>query len=457
MKNGKKLLAWMLLATLPTACAVAEDATLERAAKPLETAKYERYPSAQTDAASGKWTLHGVRADALLDRFWAYDAANGDEVCAFHLEVEGSEHTGVWTPVLRLYYANGKALNATAVSILVDGVRYDLAAHSEEVEGGRAQRVSAPLTKDAEALVRAMQGAEEFSVRLIGDHSFTVKLDRSASGTRRRLEAASLETLDEDWSLLKDVGIDEYGLWDLSADAWKSEYGYAPALFVSDVETTLRGVKTQDDFGMVERGDQTQAVRAAQEILMESGFLSGTVSSSFTKNAVAAARRAQEYLGLIVTGCVDAQLEQALKAGASEEDAPTTEMIALGDVAEVALERYWFADGVSASNAPTSARTVSNGDNCYLVADGWIRNISAEALQMFMQMQAKLVCNETYVYEAALACECSGGTELDTQLLPLAKTRLLVYAEIPASLAQEDVRFSLVLSAGDAALEFELQ
>ena len=75
-----------------------------------------------------------------------------------------------------------------------------------------------------------------------------------------------------------------------------------------------------------------------------------------------------------------------------------------------------------------------------------------------MQMQASVICNGSYAYEANLVCECSEGTALDTLLLPLAQARLIVYAEVPAQLAQDSsVSWTIQLAADGETLEFELQ
>ena len=75
-----------------------------------------------------------------------------------------------------------------------------------------------------------------------------------------------------------------------------------------------------------------------------------------------------------------------------------------------------------------------------------------------MQLDASVIYNGQYAYEAELVCECSDSTALDTRLLPLAQARLMVYAEIPAALAQNDeAQWSIAFTCGDDSLIFELQ
>lgn len=460
MKRTQKMLLWALLAAMPVTAAGAETNDVERAAAPLEISAFEHYPSHTYDEVTGKWTVHSIQADALIDRFWSFDRNNSETLCAFHLELEGNALTGVWSPVLRFYYNGSREIEATAVSILVGETRYELAASSAEVVNGKysAELISAPLTADAMAAVQAMIDGEAVSVRLIGENIYTTELDLDATSSRRRIEAASLNALQAGVDMLAEAGLNEYALWDLSADAWNQEYGYEPAFQQSALVTELRDTTIRDDFGMITYNDQTSAARTAQEILIESGFMSGSSSSTFGSMSVAATKRAQKYLGLIVTGCMDAHLEQALIAGRASEAAVVVEMDKLSDLAEVTLNRYWFADGVSASNSSGNARTVFNSDNIFLAADGMIRNVSAAELHLFMQMEATVIYNGSYAYSATLVCERDGGSELDTLLLPMAQSRLIVYAEVPAQLMNDaGASWAIELSANGETLHYDLQ
>lgn len=460
MKKTRKMLTWMLLAAMPLTGAAAQAEALDCAAQPVEIENFERYSSYQYDEASGKWSVRANEADGLMDRLWTYGESNATPLCAFDIEVEGNALTGVWTPVLRFYYVDGRDIGARAVSVLVDGVRYDFAASSVETkyDGQNAEVVSAPLTKDALTAVKAMITGEKVAVRLIGDRIYTAELDRETTNTRRRIEAAALDGLEAGLALLEELGIAEYGLWDLGAAMWEQEYGFSPAFQRCEVEQTLREVSVTDDFGMVIRNDQNKAAKAAQEILIESGFMSGSATSTFGENSTRATIRAQRYLGLIETGCMDAQLERALQTAAPEKSAAEVEWTDLGGVAEVSLNRYWFADGVSAVNAPQSAQTVFNSDNVMLAADGLIRNISADELRLYTQLSARVIYGEMCAYEATVVCECSGGTALDVSLLPMGQARLIVYAEIPAQLAQDDqAAWCIELSANGSQIDYVLQ
>jgi len=459
MKNMKKTLAWLLLAAMPMTGAAAETAALNRACAPAEAGVLERYPSWACDEATGRWTVRANPADALLDRFWTYAKNNSAALCAFSVEIEGDARTGVWTPVLRVYYSGSRRLNASAVCVLADGVRYDFAASSAEIacDGDTAELISAPLTADALAVLDAMISAEEVSIRLIGERTHTAELNAGAESTRARIEAASLGTLEAAKALLAEAGASGYALWDLSAAAWKSEYGFAPAFSFAQVVSEVGGAAVSDDFGMVEYGDQTKAVKPAQQILIDAGFMSGSVSGTFGENSVSAARRAQKFLGMIETGCVDAQLEKALADGVAAQAKDEIQWQTLGSTVQMTLDRWWFTGGVSASAEPDSVQRVYNADNVFLAADGLIRNISADELKLFTGVKARVLCGSA-AYDATVVCECGEGTALDVSMLPMAQARLIVYAEVPGWLAQEEgMQWSLEISCGGETAEYELQ
>ena len=455
MKKAVKILLCVLLLITVT-CAQA----VERAGKLVEMDSLQHYPSYQCDEATGKWTVHAYQADALMDRFWDFVRRNSARTVVFHLAAEGDARTGVWMPVLHFYHADGTAINARAVSILVDGQRYDLAASSSSVSHNRAaaEKITVPLGEQGLQVAYAMQKAAAVTVRLIGEEMYTVQFSSSATATRQALEGASLLQMDSGMALLEELGVNGYSLWDLSDAAWEREYGYLPALTKGSVSDHLRGAPIADSMGMIVPETSGAAAEAAQEELIAYGFLSGSVSYRIGDPAVEAVLRAQKYLGRVPTGCVDEALLEALASGRPAKAENKSELLALGEAVEIGLNRCWFARGVSASANAESLRTVVNADNAFLIADGSIRNLSTEELHLFMQMDTQLVYNGRYAYEAELACECSDGTELDTRLLPMAQARLLVYAEIPSALAaDEQAQWSIAFEMDGQSLVIDLE
>lgn len=454
MKNRKKMLAWMLLAAMPlTGAASAEG--VQRAAAAVEVSDFEHYPSYISDAETGSWSLRSNEADALVYRFEDYADSNSTETCAFWLEARGNAVTGVWTPVLCIRHEGIDEIEARAVSIAADGVRFDLAARTVS-EKGEPELICAPLTKEAVEALRGLGGAEEVHIRLMGEESYTAEIDPETTNARRRIEAASLNGLQSGFALMDELGVQEYALWDLSEADWKNTYGFAPLFAMNNIVETLEDATLTDDFGMVEYGDQTRAAKVAQEILIDAGFLSGSAATTFNRSAEAAARRAQRYLGMVETGGVDAQLAKALEQGYTAETEAEVQWQALGSSAQVTLDRFWPADGVSAVNAPESVQTVYNTDNVLLVADGMIQNLSGREMKLFTDLEAKAVFGGEYEYEATVLCETNGGTALDMSLMPMAKARLIVYAEVPAELAKES-GWVICLTADGARVEYVLE
>lgn len=158
MKLMRMILCWLLLTILSLSSAMAQ--TVERAARPTDVSQFAHYPSFVQEGSH--WSVQPVQADALLDRFWIAGSKMQVAMSVFHAALEGNTQTGVWTPVLRFYYHDSsRKLNAHAVSLLADGVRYDLAASTRLVARNRQtlEIVTAPLTQEAVQALAALTEA----------------------------------------------------------------------------------------------------------------------------------------------------------------------------------------------------------------------------------------------------------------------------------------------------------
>lgn len=477
MKGSNRLLLGIILLLLLPGLALAEPAgTIPRAAGLYDADQFTRYSAYFRDEDSGKWTVHAFPADALMDQFWEYGENTAAALSVFHLELEGNAHTGVMTPVFRFYYLHGKkAINASAVSFLIDGVRYDLScASTGKIKHGRltAEVISAPLTQAAMGLPEALINGESISVRIIGEEIYTMELEKGVVSGRKAVQSASLDTLSADIQLFSDAGMNAYALWDLSAAVWEAEYGFSPAFASQPVSNVLCGESIPDAFGMLLPDTDGKAARAAQELLIRHGFLYGSAEPVFRESAIAAVRRAQQYCGLIVNGCMDetlaAALDQAFPSSEEAEDSRAMESIpadgkneealdSLGHSLRIALKRYWFAAGASAASG-ADLRPAASSDHILLIADGLILNTAAEPMYLFMQPKATVVYNDAYAYEAVLLCQRDNGERLDTMLLPLDQTRLILYAEIPAHLAAAPTgQWKIVISTDGETAEYSLE
>ena len=457
----KKAICWIFfLVFCLNYMASALGETLPCAGSFIDRKALQRYPS-YTENSNGRWTVRSNGADALLERFWDEKSAYTQAFLVFTLEAEGHVETGVWQPVLRVYYSySNKPLNVSAVSILVDGVRYDLSACSQTVEQGKtkAEMISAPLTGEAMEILKAMQEGKKISLRLFGNSVYTADLDFASTQGRKKLEAASVAALADAAALLRQAGMDRYDLWDRSAAAWEAAYGFVPLYQKSLVNAQLGENKIDDAFGMIREEERSDAAYLLQQALLDNGFYSGTPGKTFTDTACAAVRRAQKYLGLVETGCGDALLWERLNAKEEEKEEEVPVFSVLEGKAGIALERYWFAPGVAAPLGINSARTAGNSDHMLLAADGWIRNLSQKELRLFMDLDARVIYEDGYAFEATVLCERDGRSGLDISMLPMAQAQMVLYAEIPAYLAQEtNASWRIEIAAGDELITFELE
>ncbi|MEG2859619.1 MAG: hypothetical protein RSA12_06945, partial [Clostridia bacterium] len=92
------------------------------AAAQFDPAVFERTPGYAFDAESGAWRVAAGAADALMEEL---SCTNVARACLMRLEYQGNAATGLIQPVL-VWDVVGEALSADAVSILLDGVRYDV-------------------------------------------------------------------------------------------------------------------------------------------------------------------------------------------------------------------------------------------------------------------------------------------------------------------------------------------
>ena len=100
----KKAICWILCLVFCLTCAAsALGETLPCAGSFTDRKALQRYPS-YTENSNGRWTVRSNGADALLERFWDEKSAYTQAFLVFTVEAEGHAETGVWQPVLRVYY-----------------------------------------------------------------------------------------------------------------------------------------------------------------------------------------------------------------------------------------------------------------------------------------------------------------------------------------------------------------
>ena len=455
----RKIVAALLTASIVLSAASAE--TLSLAARSASPKRLECYTGYSQESET--WQSHGVLADAAL-YYMNQRAADlsYQGACLFYLELSGSESLGLLVPRLVLYHVNSTLSEATAVSLAFGGTRYDLDVAREEttVGGRRAEKLTAYLDKEGLSMLRALQSADEATLRLHGSHPYTTTLTRAESTqVKRRLENASLSASQDMLSELDAMHMDSYDLWELSENAYKQQYGDFFPMTSAALSEEVEGFRL-DELGQLTRGDTGESVRALQNLLIEKGFLLGAPDNAYGEGTAIAVRRAQTSYGLRPTGSCDEALiallrGESLAVPLADEGQAAVE--AAEGVCTLSLGSYYLAGAVSASAQPlTAARTVTNADNTLVIAEGQIVNRSAGEVNLYWQMTGTLTI-DGYAYKAEALCESNEGESLDSALLPLADGRLLVVAEIPKSACLRTGEWTLSLQMGEQTWEYTLE
>ena len=469
----------LLLALLPSV-ALGEGA-LPLAAPVVDQKQFERYAAYQYDEASGDWFVRGNGAELAMQQI----AAEGPRgICYFDLELYGNARTGLVMPELTVYYVDTQAMNASAISLVVGGTRYDLRVTSEAINigGRRAEKLRAPMLSNGLDMLRAMAEAGSISIRLHGEQraSATIALKATYRNSAEQLQAASIGDVKQMLSELDAIGIGGYHLWDMNAARWKLETGKAPRMDAVALQPDAAApVALLPAFDMLYRGDNGAAVTNLNDRLKKQGFLyQRTASATYGDATFAAVAMAQNYYGMLPTGAADRPFVEKLfsddqsPVSAAPTEAPASAIAStgvtqadsgvtydMGGAAEVSLDRYWLAGSVVTSRPAadgTSERAGANLDDLLLIADGRIRNTRAAELGLYFQMTGVLTIGDTYQFPCTLATEGDNGSRFDNTLLPLGESRLVVYAEMPASALKADGAWAVKLTIGDVTLVYPL-
>lgn len=442
--------------TMALACAPA--CAMEKAAPRFDREALSKYASFEENGTV--WLARSNPGEAALARMGGEAVPYAGMAC-FGMELTGDSETGLIVPVLAFYYAGGAKLNAQYASVAVGGVRYDLALASETVQIGKnsVERMTAPLDETGLEMVRALAGGEEATILLRGDASFRMEPQRreTYANARDELSGRSAEALEDMLREFEQMG--EYTLWDLNAAWWERMYGVEPktqAVALPIEESAEEAdIPLKAPLYLLSRGDQSNAVRALQELLINKGFLQGKADGGYGEGTVRAVCAAQTYMGMTATGSADRALIDALTGGHTPDAAEAIgeaqpEGQKLGETCEIAIARHWIADAVESTGG--DRRTVSDADSTLIVYEGAVRNLSKDDLDFYWQLSATVKSGE-YEYPCTLVCERNGGASLKTALPPMGEARLLIYAEVPETMAQSE--WTLTVGADGEQLVIE--
>lgn len=453
----KKLISLLLALMMLTTGAFA----MERADVSPNWAAIEKYASFTEEGTV--WTVRSNQTEAALARI-STDSAPYNGYVLFGMELTGDKETGLIVPVLTFYYAGTVELNGQNASISANGVRYDLLLAKEEIQLGKnkAEKLSAPLDEDGLQMIHEMLGAEEISILLQGDVTYEMEplQEESYDSTREELAGRSLEGLSDMLYEFEKLGA--YGLWDLNEVWWERTRGVEPEMtktvLPAEEEIEIGEIELKEPMYMFSRGDSGEQVKKVQELLIDNGYMIGKADGSYGNGSIRAVRAAQRFLGLMETGCADEKLisiltseNPVLDGTAMDDMAVAAELLTAEGLCEMTVERNWSADAVESEGG--DRRVVSDKDDTLIIWEGTVKNLSTEELDFYWQLAATAKLGE-YEYPCVLVCERNEGSKLASALPPLGEARMLIYAEIPETIADE-TGWTLEIEAEDAVFVIE--
>lgn len=310
-------------------------------------------------------------------------------------------------------------------------------------------------------MIHEILNSEEIAIVLQGDVTYEMEpmQEESYDSIREELAGRSLDGLSDMLYEFEQLG--EYGLWDLNEIWWERMRGVEPRLvktaLPAEEEIALGEIKLEEPMYMFSRGDSGEQVKKVQQLLIDSGYMAGKADGSYGNGSVRAVRAAQKFFGLVETGCADETLIRLLQGDASMLDGEATvSMQATGlltaeSLCEMTVERSWVADAVESEGG--DRRAVSDKDDTLIIWEGTVKNLSTDELDFYWQLSATAKLGE-YEYPCVLVCQRDEGAKLVSALPPLGGARMLIYAEIPETIADETA-WTLELEAGDTVFVIE--
>ena len=148
----------------------------------------------------------------------------------------------------------------------------------------------------------------------------------------------------------------------------------------------------------------------------------------------------------MVSGIVD---------GSADSPAPKRELLQQGGISLI-FSRYWYAYTLKQSKPAVDENngySAGNLDIVLAIFEDEIRNDTMAMLELGWQLKGTIYLDD-YPYGCTFLCERDQGSAFDTQLLPQARTRFIVAAEVPrVAVSSKEVR--LVFEYGNEKRVFE--
>ena len=469
MKRTACALLTLMIALAAFAPTLAER-ELPLAAAAFDPARFEKYASYRRDTQSGEWTVCANEAISALELFADQAGRYSDGIVYFYLEIAGNSHTGLITPILNVYYRGRGAGDAAAVSFRIGDTRYDFPVRAVPADlGGRGQTSLMRIPMEAEGLrmLRELDAAGSVAVRIHGDEQYTALCQpaKTYKNARDQVEALSIASLSPMLRELDAIGIDRYRLWDLGSAGRASISGSELPLRATAMgpSQAVRGIELDEAFNMLSPGAKGKSVTALQERLIALNYLAEKADGTYGKSTRTAVSNIQRLVGEIPTGSADRAFVDRLFEGeiapvdtAPDKIAPVWDD--LGGEARISVERYWFASAVTAQrgDAALARRAAANQDNLLIAFDGRVKNGGLTPLDLAWRLTATVTYEGVYAFPCQLACERDDGAAFGDSLIPLAESRLVLYAEIPRGIAGGGGAWTLTIAEGEARIEYPL-
>lgn len=197
--NMKKSMVSLALAAAILASGTLANADALKDSAPIVNADtLSVHESFDHDEESGAWTLVTNRTQAALDALSnGYGCSSSGSTLFMYVTLKGNTLDNTVTPTLNVCSIGSTVINANAVSLLIDGVRYDFETETEVGAIGdyRAEIMSAPLNTDGIVMLGAMVESDKLMVLLHGSekvNEYTIKTS-STSSERAQMQAASID------------------------------------------------------------------------------------------------------------------------------------------------------------------------------------------------------------------------------------------------------------------------
>ena len=506
----RRVLVWLTTVGLLFCSISALAGTLDLAANPDMHLLFRRYQSYKLEG-NGTWQALDLKTSQLR-RIVSEGGARthmSNGAVLLYPGVRGNTELGLTEAILNVCLLKSAPIGADSLSITVNHTtRYDFLAESRKDRIGAysCELFELPLDKQGWNMLESI-AESGCSISIYGGTKVykTSIMNSSNLSEKEKLESESLNVIR---SFINQYGhfFSRYTLWDRNAGLWASG---RPEMSVVNMKGDInksysKELPELDESEQMLTTNRT-AVSIMQQILIDGNFYAGKIDGKYGTATRSAIREAQQYYGLLQTGQADRLLIECILSdspASCSEDTSLRDRIQLSTqddtiyaeanllyylegVAEVVINHYWFANKIMPTNcsswyasptvsstsnprltttpSPTATPSPSanaiivprNSSNKMLIYEGEIMNLSSEDLFLPMSVSAEIIIDKEFSYPLSIRCEQNEETLFGTTLLPLERSKIILYAEVPCDqsrIKEIEFRFNLNTSVGKIVL-----